>query len=154
MICIRILLTISHLKSVPYDMNFLQSIINQIGTKKRRLTHFNLPYMRPTHHSIQRFKRNQGYGWIKSIIKSRLHKGKMFIPISLKLVMQSLCISLRVWIVRSIGPSVWGWKMVINFTLVPNPFWNDLQNLDVNITLRSNMMDNGIPRRHKISSMK
>ena len=37
MIGIRLLLTRGRLRPVPYDMNFLQSLINQIGTKKQGL---------------------------------------------------------------------------------------------------------------------
>ena len=43
-----------------------------------------------------------------------------------------------------------GDKAVLNFTFLPNPFWNDLQNLDVNYAPRSHMMDNGIPWRHNL----
>ena len=54
---------------------------------------------------------------------------------------------------HSTWQSVWLIKPVFKLNFVPNPFKNDLQNLDVNCALRSYMMDNGIQWRHTISSI-
>ena len=43
---------------------------------------------------------------------------------------------------------------LLSFTFVPNPFWNDLQNINVNCVPLSGMMDNRIQWRHTIPSMK
>ena len=72
-------------------------------------------------------------------------KGRWLSQFPLKSMFQALRRSWNVLIVRSAWPSGWGWKAVLNFTLVPNPSWNDLQNLDVNCEHLSNMMDNVIP---------
>lgn len=42
-------------------------------------------------------------------------------------ITKELIISLKVWIVCSTWLSIRGWKAVLIFTSLPNPFWNDLR---------------------------
>ena len=117
-------------------MNFLEGLIYQIGTKKKNLTNFKPPNRRPTSPTIQGFIRSHGYEWMETIIISNSNKGKCLSQYPLKLNIQALRIFSRVWIVRFTWTSIWEWKAVLSFTLVPNPYRNDLQNLDVNCAPR------------------
>ena len=74
MIGIRLLPTIGRLQPVPHDMNFFESLIHQIETKKWRLTHFKPSYRIPTPPSIQGFIRSHGNEWMKTIVIGKLHQ--------------------------------------------------------------------------------
>ena len=80
----------------------------------------------------------------------QLHQRKMFISISLEMNDTSPKGLNSAFFLNS----RFRMKMVLNFIVVPNSFWNNLQNLDVNCAPLSDMMDSIIPWRHTISSMK
>ena len=84
MIAIRLLPTIGHLKPVSKAMYFLESLINQIGTKTWSLTHFKQFNMIPTAPTVQGFTRSHGDGLMKAIIIRKLHQRKMIKPITLE----------------------------------------------------------------------
>ena len=131
MIDIRLLLTIGRLRLVCYDMEFIQSLMNQIGTQTRSLTHIKPPYKIPTPPTIQGFIGSHGNGCMKAIIISKQHQRQMLILIpfeinntSPKHIFNCFNSTFRLTICL-------GMKSILNFTLVPNLFCNDLQNLDV-----------------------
>ena len=79
----------------------------------------------------------------------QLHQRKIFISISLEINDTSPKGLNSAFLLTS----RFRMKMVLNFTVVPNSFWNNLQNIDVNCAPRSDMIDNGITWQHTISSM-
>ena len=60
-------------------------------------------------------------------------------------------ISSRVWIARSVWPSIYGWKAVLNFSLVLIALWTLLQNANVKQLSLSKMIDIGTPWSRTIS---
>ena len=55
MIDIRLLVTIGYLQMVPYDMNFLSGLVDQVGTKKRILANLKPSNRRSTPPTLQGF---------------------------------------------------------------------------------------------------
>src|SRR3954452_16897363 len=62
--------------------------------------------------------------------------------------------SSRVWLARSVWPSVWGWKAVDIASLVPRVLKRDFQKRLVNLASRSETMDCGKPWSLKMWSKK
>ena len=124
MIGIRLLPSVGRLKAVSYNMNILQSLINQSGTNKWRLTHFKSSNRIPKLPTIQNIIRSNKYGLIETVIISKLLQRQMLIQISLEINYTSsmnifegmnsmLCLTIRL-----------GMKAVLSLTLEPNPSWN------------------------------
>ena len=153
MVGISLLSAIGYFQAIPYDMNFHQSLINQFGTQKWSLTQFKQSNWRSTFPTIQGFKRSHRYRWMINIVVKELDQRKMFIPISLEVDYPRSKQILNGLNTRRFTINL-GIKSRSSLHLVPNPFYNDLQNLDVNCAPLSDIMENWIPWRYKISYMK
>ena len=69
----------------------------------------------------------------------------------IKFDVPTLSISLRVCIICSLYPLVWGCEVVLNSNLVPNPVCNSFQNIEMNLTSRSDTIETGTPCNRTIS---
>ena len=80
---IRLFPIIECLQPVPDEMNFIQSLINQIETKNQRLTNCKPLNNIPTPPTIQGFIRSHGYGRTETIIIRKLYQRQVLILIKL-----------------------------------------------------------------------
>ena len=84
-------------------------------------------------------------------MKGKTTNGRNLLQPTPKSITQAINISSKIWIVLSDWPSVWGWKAILNCTLVPIASWNFTQNRDVNCGPLSDTIEIDTLYNHTIS---